>query len=35
MLGLIGRDPGWTIEATDNDQTSSGRQVLVGEVRAT
>src|SRR5262245_35378636 len=24
-----------TIEATDNDQTSSGRQVLVGEVRAT
>jgi anti-sigma-K factor RskA len=24
-----------TIEATDNDQTSSGHQVLVGEVRAT
>jgi hypothetical protein len=24
-----------TIEATDNDQTSSGRRVLVGEVRAT
>ena len=24
-----------TIEATDNDQTSSGRQVLAGEVRAT
>jgi Anti-sigma-K factor rskA, C-terminal len=24
-----------TIEAADNDQTSSGRQVLVGEVRAT
>ena len=24
-----------TIEATDNEQTSSGRQVLVGEVRAT
>jgi hypothetical protein len=24
-----------TIEPTDNDQTSSGRQVLVGEVRAT
>jgi hypothetical protein len=24
-----------TIESTDNDQTSSGRQVLIGEVRAT